>query len=381
MRLKKTLFSALLMAILVIPAGASADNLGFNTTILGQARQNQGNQNEVPLNGYLGLAYERPAWNLSAETDMRFFRDMARSWDDYDLYQAVVHIKPSNIVQIDFGRQFLSQGFSTDLVDGLKLTLREKRPPDLVLDAGQRRLFLTPLARAEGNDPLLRAERPLPLPVGHGEIPQGAQRGQMVVVPRQQALEQGHGLPGAARPPEVLRGREHELGPLLAPERVQVVDKRPLGVAALERELAQPRVRLRVVGIPLQQRFVDLHSRLGAARQLGVHAAVVDIPEGFGAPGLSRALVVAVGAPKVADDAKEQSQHRARQERTDDQRRQRHIPDPVGGESDADAGGVQRGEVCDGGAEGEGEQDAEADGHGWRASAGATRRRCALLLR
>ena len=136
MRLKKTLFSALLMAILVIPAGASADNLGFNTTILGQARQNQGNQNEVPLNGYLGLAYERPAWNLSAETDMRFFRDMARSWDDYDLYQAVVHIKPSNIVQIDFGRQFLSQGFSTDLVDGLKLTLRPALPVEFVTYTG-----------------------------------------------------------------------------------------------------------------------------------------------------------------------------------------------------------------------------------------------------
>ena len=52
MRLKKTLFSALLMAILVIPAGASADNLGFNTTILGQARQNQGNQNHMNMHLY-----------------------------------------------------------------------------------------------------------------------------------------------------------------------------------------------------------------------------------------------------------------------------------------------------------------------------------------
>jgi hypothetical protein len=88
---------------------------------------------------------------------------------------------------------------------------------------------------------------------------------------------------------------------------------------------------------------------------------VVDVPEGLGAPGLARALVVAVGASEVADEAEEQGQNRAGEERADDQRGQRDLPGPIGGESDADAGGVQRGEVRYGGAEGESEQDAEAD--------------------
>ena len=189
----------------------------------------------------------------------------------------------------------------------------------------------------------------------------------MVVIAGQQALEQGRGLLRAARPPEVLRCRKHELGPLLAPERVQVVDQGPFGVTTLERDLAQPRVRLRVAGFPLQQLLVDLDRRVGTARQLGVHAAVIDVPEGLGAPGLARALVVAVGASEVADEAEEQGQHRAGEERANHQRGQRDLPGPIGGDGYADARGVQRGEVRDGGAETESEQDAEADGHGLRA--------------
>ena len=248
---------------------------------------------------------------------------------------------------------------------GLNLALREKRPPELVLDAGQHRLFRAPFAGAQRDDPLLRAQRPLPLPLGHAEIAQGAERRHVVVVVGQQALEQGRGFLGAARPPEVLRRCQHELGPLLASERVQVVDQGAFGVAALERQLAQPRVRLRVVGIPRQQLLVDLDRRVGAAGQLGVDSTVVDVVEGLGAPGLARALVVAVRAPEVADEAEDQAPAPRR-------RGTRRRPARPAGTSqaqsardgDADARGVQRGEVRDDGAETESEEDAEADGHG-----------------
>ena len=54
---------------------------------------------------------------------MRFVRDFSRRDQDYDLYQAVLHTRPVETLQIDFGRQFLSEGFSAEMADGLKTTL------------------------------------------------------------------------------------------------------------------------------------------------------------------------------------------------------------------------------------------------------------------
>ena len=50
------------------------------------------------------------------------------------------------------------------------------------MDAGQRRLLLPPVASAEADDTLLRAQRTLPLPVGDAQIPQRSERGHVVVV-------------------------------------------------------------------------------------------------------------------------------------------------------------------------------------------------------
>lgn len=136
MRLRQGLLRVVLVAPILCPAAAVADNLNFDTTILGQVRENRNNQNEVPFNGYLGLEYSRSQWNLSSEANMRLFRDWARGWDDYDLYQAVVHVQPTEIVQIDFGRQFLSQGFTTDIIDGLKLTFRPPWPVEFTAYSG-----------------------------------------------------------------------------------------------------------------------------------------------------------------------------------------------------------------------------------------------------
>ncbi|MBI2082164.1 MAG: hypothetical protein HYT76_01210 [Deltaproteobacteria bacterium] len=95
----------------------------LNTTLLSQVRQNDKNETEIPLNGYLGMGLRRPDGRFSGESDMRFFRDLDRSLDDYDLYQTVLHVRPRESFQIDFGRQFLNPGFSTGIIDGLQLTL------------------------------------------------------------------------------------------------------------------------------------------------------------------------------------------------------------------------------------------------------------------
>lgn len=158
---RQSVLSALLTAAVLFPLAASADRLSFDTTLLGQGREDENNVGEFPFNGYLGLQYSRPGWwNLSSETNMRLFRDWKRGWDDYDLYQAVVHVTPGEIVQIDFGRQFLSQGFTTDLVDGLKLTIRPPWPVEFTTYSGiprtvERGDFNDFSGTGNGNDGLL----------------------------------------------------------------------------------------------------------------------------------------------------------------------------------------------------------------------------------
>ncbi len=86
----------------------------------------------------------------------------------------------------------------------LRLALREQRAPKLVLDAGQRHLLLVAIG-AESDQALLRAQRPLPVRLGHADVSKRSERGEVVLVAREQPLEESHGLAGAAGPPEILR--------------------------------------------------------------------------------------------------------------------------------------------------------------------------------
>lgn len=121
---------------LSLPSVLHAASFSLDTSVLGQVRENQNNLNEVPINGYLGLTLAQPSWHYSMETDMRLFRDFARSWDDYDLYQAVMHIRPIELLQIDFGRQFVNQGFSVQTMDGLQLTFMPASHIDVSVYSG-----------------------------------------------------------------------------------------------------------------------------------------------------------------------------------------------------------------------------------------------------
>lgn len=129
----------LLILLLLISTSLWAGEFELETDILGQIRENEAGLTEFPLNGYLGMAADKPKWHISAETNMRLFHDFSREWDDYDLYQAVLHWHPSKKVSLDFGRQFLNEGFSAETIDGIRLGLVPYKYLGLILYSGMPR--------------------------------------------------------------------------------------------------------------------------------------------------------------------------------------------------------------------------------------------------
>ena len=100
-----------------------AGELQLDATVVGQARENDGSQREIPVNGYLGANLDVPSSHLSTAGDLRIFRDFNRRFDDFDLYQGLIHWEPLDLLKLDFGRQFISQGFSTNIIDGVKMKI------------------------------------------------------------------------------------------------------------------------------------------------------------------------------------------------------------------------------------------------------------------
>ncbi|MDO8494831.1 MAG: hypothetical protein Q7S68_05790, partial [Deltaproteobacteria bacterium] len=71
--------------LIAITSPLQASTLRLNATSLGQVRENSNSQREIPVSGYFGLQGTNSKQNLSAATNMRFFRDFDRKLDDYDL--------------------------------------------------------------------------------------------------------------------------------------------------------------------------------------------------------------------------------------------------------------------------------------------------------
>ena len=104
----------------------------FYTTALGQVRDNAKTQTEIPINGYVGGGFAQEPWHLSMQTDMRFSNDT-------DLYQAVFHYQPLDTLQLDSGRQFISEGFSVETIDGIRLSLQPWQHLHIALYSGMPR--------------------------------------------------------------------------------------------------------------------------------------------------------------------------------------------------------------------------------------------------
>ncbi len=114
-----------------------AADFHVDTTFLGQTRINENNQRETPLNGYLGFGGSQDGgWRFSGQVDMRFFGDPSLEISEYDLYQAVLHFTPVEKLQVDFGRQFINQGFFADVIDGIKTTITPSKYLEVVLYTG-----------------------------------------------------------------------------------------------------------------------------------------------------------------------------------------------------------------------------------------------------
>lgn len=112
-----------LAAVLVFPVSGWGSDFFGDLELVGQGRENEREQQETPLTGYVDTGFGSPAKSFSAETGMRFFRDLSRSLTDYDLYQAVLHFRPVSSLQVDFGRQFVNEGFAVETLDGIRTTL------------------------------------------------------------------------------------------------------------------------------------------------------------------------------------------------------------------------------------------------------------------
>lgn len=121
---------------LLIPASLHASSFYVGDRVLGQVRQNQNSQREIPVNDYLSFGGDHSKWRFSGESDMRFFRDFARKINSYDLYQTVIHVNPVDALKIDFGRQFISEGFVAIMQDAIKFRIMPPGYVDIVAYSG-----------------------------------------------------------------------------------------------------------------------------------------------------------------------------------------------------------------------------------------------------
>lgn len=126
------------LLLLLVCNEAHADRIGVNVSTLGQVRQTENGQRNVPVNAYFGLYGADSKRHFGGETNMALLRyyDIANGINDYDLYQAVLHFQPIKELKIDFGRQFISQGFSASVIDGLMLTVLPQGYVDVALYTG-----------------------------------------------------------------------------------------------------------------------------------------------------------------------------------------------------------------------------------------------------
>lgn len=114
----------------------TAYELVIHPSIVGQVRVNSLEEQEIPLNGYLGFSGAFKPWEVGLEDNLRVFQEASGGLDDFDLYQSVVHLKPTSALRLDFGRQFVNQGFTATTLDGLQMTFTPKGPFDFVIYSG-----------------------------------------------------------------------------------------------------------------------------------------------------------------------------------------------------------------------------------------------------
>lgn len=127
----KKLFGLIFSTVYLFATSGTAHAAKFEAggTLLGQVREDASSRREVPLSDYFNFGLMDLPLHLSLKTDARYFRDLSRGFNDFDLYQGFAYLKPVDVIELELGRQFLSEGFSAGLMDGLRLGIL---PPGFV---------------------------------------------------------------------------------------------------------------------------------------------------------------------------------------------------------------------------------------------------------
>lgn len=77
----------------------------------------------TPIDQYIGFGFSELPRDFGFNTNFRVFTDPTRPAQQFDLYEAVLHIEPASHFTMDGGRQWNVDGFNADLLDALKLGL------------------------------------------------------------------------------------------------------------------------------------------------------------------------------------------------------------------------------------------------------------------
>lgn len=113
-----------IIACLLLDAGAAAASswdIGYRN--LSQTRKSRFASYQEPIYQYFSLGASELPYNLNLQTDFMGFADAITGANNFDLYQALVHIEPVKNFTIDGGRQWIGDGLDANLMDGLKLGL------------------------------------------------------------------------------------------------------------------------------------------------------------------------------------------------------------------------------------------------------------------
>jgi hypothetical protein len=119
---KSRSIQVLLMAPILLWATVSqAAVLDLSYDNLSQLRKGLNNTKQDPIYQYIGIGLKGFPKEISFQTNMLSYIDGATGQDGFDLYQAVFHVEPVDVLVTDVGRQFQSDGFGADLLDGFKV--------------------------------------------------------------------------------------------------------------------------------------------------------------------------------------------------------------------------------------------------------------------
>src|SRR3989338_4403760 len=117
----------IILAAVLFPVVVHAGSYYLDGRIQSQARENSLSEREVPFDVYMdaGLAElpQQGTFDVSFKNNHTFNSDFTDG-DEFDLYQAVFRMQNlGGVADVSAGRQFLSPGFHTYLVDGLSTTI------------------------------------------------------------------------------------------------------------------------------------------------------------------------------------------------------------------------------------------------------------------